>query len=326
MVELEVKSKVCRVMIHGFSDYWRRNVGRVTESRCYKCLSTRLLLDNHFVDFELWAMWHHLISCRWIWNVLLLLQLSSVCILVHRTVGGLVIRGELVLMRVVLLLEMAHLSVAPSRLDVLGEISQRAHRVNRAPTDTAVDQELRLKLDGRELPPQNLAQALLMAACRARLGRCWAMRLRDLLADGMLPLHDPLLWQLWLLTPWTHHFRILMLLWGPLRNVLPRVLQEGLLALDMLHAVLLEAEVVVGCLNPHLLTLDAYSLAIRLGYSREPGYSRQNVLLIRFGSLWRTSILCLEVYLLDGSLRFDRRSYLNFLIIGCDLKMGRMLR
>ena len=104
-------------------------------------------------------------------------------------------------MRVVLLLEMAHLSVAPSRLDVLGEISQRAHRVNRAPTDTAVDQELRLKLDGRELPPQNLAQALLMAACRARLGWCWAMRLRDLLADGMLPLHDPLLWQLWLLTP-----------------------------------------------------------------------------------------------------------------------------
>ena len=104
------------------------------------------------------------------------------------------------------------------------------------------------------------------------------------------------------------------------------MLQEGLLALDMLHAVLLEAEVVVGRLNPHLLTLDAYSLPIRLGHSREPGYSRQNVLLIRFGSLWRTSILCLEVYLLDSSLRFDRRSYLNLLIIGCHLKMGRMLR
>lgn len=117
-----------------------------------------------------------------------------------------------------------------------------------------------------------------------------------------------------------------MLLRGPLCNVVSRVLQEGLLALDMLHTVLLEAEVVAVGLNPHLLTLDAPALAIRLGYSREPGYSRQNVLLVRFRSLWRTPILCLEVYLLDGSLRFDRGRYLNFLVIGAHLEVGRMLR
>lgn len=145
-------------------------------------------------------MGHHLVSRRRILNVLLL-QLSSVCVLIYRTVGGLVIRGQLGLMRVGLLLQMAHLSVAPSRLDVLREISQRAHRVNRAPTYTAVDQQLRLKLDGRELPPQNLAQALLMAACRTRLGCCLAVRLRNLLVDDMLSLHNPLLWQLRLLTP-----------------------------------------------------------------------------------------------------------------------------
>ena len=162
-------------------------------------MSTRLFLNYHFIDFELCTHRDHLVSCL-ILNVLLLLQLSSVCVLIYRTVGGLVIRGQLVLMRVELLLQMVHLSVAPSRLDVLGEVSQRAHRMNRTPAYTAVDQQLRLKLDGRELPPQNLAQALLMAACRTRLRWCLPLRLRNLLVDGMLSLDNPLLRQLWLLT------------------------------------------------------------------------------------------------------------------------------
>ena len=53
MVKLEVKSKVCRVMIRGFSNYWRGNVGRITESRCYKCVSTWLFLNYHLIEFEL---------------------------------------------------------------------------------------------------------------------------------------------------------------------------------------------------------------------------------------------------------------------------------
>ena len=145
-----------------------------------------------------------MVSCGMVLNVLLL-GMPSVCVLIHRTVGGLVIGGQLARMRVVLLLHMAHLSVAPSRLDVLGEVSQRAHRMNRAPTDTAVDQQLGLKLDGRELPPQNLTQALLMAACGTRLG-CCSLRLRNLLVEGMLPLDNPLLRQVWLLTARAHHF------------------------------------------------------------------------------------------------------------------------
>ena len=149
-------------------------------------------------------MGDHLVSCGMVLNVLLL-GMPSVCVLIHRTVGGLVIGGQLARMRVVLLLHMAHLSVAPSRLDVLGEISQRAHRMNRAPTDTAVDQQLGLKLDGRELPPQNLTQALLMAACGTSLG-CCPLRLRNLLVEGMLPLDNPLLRQVWLLTARAHHF------------------------------------------------------------------------------------------------------------------------
>ena len=58
---------------------------------------------------------------------------------------------------------MAHLSVAPSRLDVVGEVAESAYRMDRASTNTAVDEELRLKFDRRELPSQNLAEAFLMA-------------------------------------------------------------------------------------------------------------------------------------------------------------------
>lgn len=109
-------------------------------------------------------------------------------------------------MRVELLLHVVDLSVAPSRLDVLREISQGAHGMNRTPTYTAVDQQLRLKLDRRELPPQNLAQALLMAASGTRMRWCLPVRLGNLLVDHVLSLVDPLLRQLWLLTARTHNF------------------------------------------------------------------------------------------------------------------------
>ena len=110
MVELEFKSEISGVVIHGLSNYWRWNVRGITKRRCYKGLTTWLFLYNHFVHFELGAVWNHLVT-RGSLNVRILLHLSLVRILVYRTVGGLVVRAG---NDMVLLLQMAHLSVAPS--------------------------------------------------------------------------------------------------------------------------------------------------------------------------------------------------------------------
>lgn len=135
-----------------------------------------------------------------------------------------------------------------------------------------------------------------------------AMSFRDLLVDSLLALHDSLLRHLRLLTSRAHDLGALVLLRGSLMDVVTRMLQQPVLTLNMLDTILVQRKVVnIGLLNPHLLTLDATALAIRLGHPRKPSYPLQDVLLVGLRSLRRTPIL-VKVHLLDGRLaRFEWR-------------------